>query len=109
MAKYLTKELVEAPFRKGERRYSMTNGIREFWLKIEHEHNLKYTFTIEPDNSDFIKASIEHVWNTIKNIPKRLSIREIFGEKDILDTRSAYRKKRIRSMPERHDRRYKQM
>jgi hypothetical protein len=63
IAKYITKDLTSAPFRKGERRYSMSKGIRKIWplLKssIDGSEKTRYEFTYKPDNSNILKKAIE--------------------------------------------------
>ena len=65
MAKYITKDLKTAPFRKGERRYGMSKGMREAWplIKsgIDELDKPRYEFTYKPDNSNILKMEIEEL------------------------------------------------
>ena len=111
MAKYMTKELIEAPFRKGERRYSMSKGMREAWPKIEHDTENRYEFTLKPDNSELIKEAMNHIWQSLKNrMGVKISISDIFGERDVLQRLdrkqklARYRKTLENSKPKPHNR-----
>jgi hypothetical protein len=67
MAKYMTKDMLTAPFRKGERRYSMSKGIRSAWPKLNKaEDGIQYDFTYKPDDSRFLKAAHEELAARIK-------------------------------------------
>ncbi len=70
MAKYITKDMLIAPFRKGERRYSMSKGIRSVWpnLKKTNDDGVQYDFTYQPDDSQLLKKAHEEL---IENIKKR--------------------------------------
>ena len=61
ISKYITKDLLDAPFRKGERRYGMSKGMRLAWPKIESMVNgvekKRYEFTYKPDNSNPLKTA----------------------------------------------------
>lgn len=63
MAKYITKDILTAPFRKGERRYSMSKGVRSVWPKLEKTNDdcIQYDFTYQPDDSQVLKNAHEEL------------------------------------------------
>jgi len=63
MAKYMTKDMLTATFRKGERRYSMSKGIRSVWPKLNKatEDGIQYDFRYNPDDSRFLKMAHEEL------------------------------------------------
>ena len=68
MAKYMTKDMLTAPFRKGERRYSMSKGIRSAWPKLKRtEDGIQYNFQYKPDDSQFLKAAHEELMARIEH------------------------------------------
>ncbi|OPY30978.1 MAG: hypothetical protein A4E28_00068 [Methanocella sp. PtaU1.Bin125] len=98
MSKYMAKNLAEAPFRKGERRYGMSKGLRESWPKwhiINVENEGKYVFNYKPDSSMMIRRVKTELLELIK---KRKAWKEDTGlignNKKNLHTR--IRKKRMK-------------
>ncbi len=63
ISKYIAKDLTTAPFRKGERRYGMSKGMREAWLKTNLNDTAKidYEFTYKPDNRNILKKEMERL------------------------------------------------
>lgn len=64
MAKYITKDLTTAPFRRGERRYGMSKGMRMVWPQLKSSlgdlDKPNYEFVYKPDNRNLLrKASTE--------------------------------------------------
>lgn len=58
MSKYITKSLLDAPFRKGERRYGMSKAVRKEWpkkSKIQKPEEAIYEFFYKPDNTNLLK------------------------------------------------------
>ena len=62
ISKYIAKDLTTAPFKKGDRRYGMSKGLRKAWpqLKahIEEAKKINYRFTYKPDNSNILREAI---------------------------------------------------
>lgn len=65
IAKYISKDLTTAPFRKGERRYGMSKGLREAWplLKssIYEPKKIRYEFIYKPNNHNLMKKAVEEL------------------------------------------------
>jgi hypothetical protein len=55
--------MLTAPFRKGERRYSMSKGIRSAWPKLERldDVGIQYNFTFLPDDSQLLKIAYKEL------------------------------------------------
>ena len=68
MAKYMTKDILTAPFRKGERRYSMSKGVRSVWPKLgkTDDDGIHYDFHYKPDDSQLLKNAYEELIERIK-------------------------------------------
>ena len=68
MAKYMTKDMLTEPFRKGERRYSMSKGVRTVWPKLEktEDDNIQYEFHYQPDDSQLLMTAYEEFMERIK-------------------------------------------
>jgi len=62
IAKYITKDLTDAPFRKGERRYGMSKGMRKAWpilkASVEDTDKPRYDFVYKPDNCNIMRKTI---------------------------------------------------
>ncbi|MGA9141259.1 MAG: hypothetical protein WBZ29_13620 [Methanocella sp.] len=68
MSKYITKSLVDAPFRKGERRYGMSQGVREEWpirSKLEKSEESAYEFFYKPDNTNLLENARDELTKRI--------------------------------------------
>lgn len=91
MAKYITKDLTTAPFRKGERRYGMSKGLREAWplLKssIEEHEKQQYEFIYKPDNSNILRKATQELeefknhrreWQAVTSIRDKGKNRPLF-------------------------------
>lgn len=64
----MTKDMLTVPFRKGERRYSMSKGIRSAWPKLKKaEDGVQYDFKYKPDNSQYLKAAHEELTGRIEH------------------------------------------
>lgn len=63
ISKYIAKDLTTAPFRRGERRYGMSKGLRKAWPKLKAEisdmEKIEYVFTYKPDNGSIIRKAVD--------------------------------------------------
>jgi hypothetical protein len=68
MAKYMTKDILTAPFRKGERRYSMSKGLRSAWPKLDRTaaEGIQYVFKYHPEGIHIFRALYEELVAEIK-------------------------------------------
>lgn len=60
MAKYMSEDLDNSLFRKGERRYGMSRNMRDYWPRDEHT-STGWKYSYDPDNSYLMQRAADHL------------------------------------------------
>jgi hypothetical protein len=81
MSKYMTKDTLTAPFKKGERRYGMSKGLRQYWpsFKNDDPDKIPFSFTYEPDDTRYIERARAEVKSIIERRKAALKAIETAG------------------------------